>query len=84
MAWHDQCSSESKVSPLGYSQHPRHLGGAIDSEGGDKGARFLQLCDTYGLPVVSLCDTPGYMVGPQSEVTAAVRRGSRLILPVPI
>ena len=59
---------------------PRHLGGAIDSEGGDKGARFLQLCDTYGLPVVSLCDTPGYMVGPQSEVTAAVRRGSRLIL----
>ncbi len=59
---------------------PRHLGGAIDGEGGEKGARFLQLCDTFGLPIVSLCDTPGYMVGPDSEKTAAVRRGSRLIL----
>jgi acetyl/propionyl-CoA carboxylase alpha subunit len=59
---------------------PRHLGGAIDSEGGEKGARFLQLCDAYGLPVVSLCDTPGFMVGPDSEKTAAVRRGSRLIV----
>jgi len=59
---------------------PRHLGGAIDGEGGEKGARFLQLCDAYGLPVVSLCDTPGFMVGPESEKTAAVRRGSRLIV----
>ena len=59
---------------------PRHLGGAIDSEGGEKGGRFLQLCDTFGLPVISLCDTPGYMVGPDSEKTAAVRRGSRLLL----
>lgn len=59
---------------------PRHLGGAIDGEGGEKGARFLRLCDVYGLPVVSLCDTPGFMVGPESEKTAAVRRGSRLIL----
>jgi len=59
---------------------PRHLGGAIDSEGGEKGGRFLQLCEAYGVPVVSLCDTPGYMVGPDSEKTAAVRRGSRLIM----
>jgi acetyl-CoA carboxylase carboxyltransferase component len=59
---------------------PRHLGGAIDGEGGEKGARFLQLCDAFGLPVISLCDTPGFMVGPESEKTAAVRRGSRLIL----
>ena len=59
---------------------PRHLGGAIDSEGGEKGGRFLQLCEAYGLPVLSLCDTPGFMVGPDSEKTAAVRRGSRLIL----
>ncbi|MEM7468031.1 MAG: carboxyl transferase domain-containing protein, partial [Pseudomonadota bacterium] len=59
---------------------PRHLGGAIDGDGGEKGGRFLQLCDTYNLPVVSLCDTPGFMVGPESEKTAAVRRGSRLIL----
>ncbi|MBI4693638.1 MAG: carbamoyl-phosphate synthase large subunit [Gammaproteobacteria bacterium] len=59
---------------------PRHLGGAIDGPGGEKGGRFLQLCDAYGLPVVSLCDTPGFMVGPDSEKTAAVRRGSRLIV----
>ncbi|MCZ6894357.1 MAG: hypothetical protein O7H40_09965 [Gammaproteobacteria bacterium] len=59
---------------------PRHLGGAIDGDGGEKGARFLQLCDAYELPVVSLCDTPGFMVGPDSEKTAAVRRGSRLIV----
>ena len=59
---------------------PRHLGGAIDGDGGEKGGRFLQLCEAYGLPVVSLCDTPGFMVGPDSEKTAAVRRGSRLIV----
>ncbi|MFT4562697.1 MAG: acetyl-CoA carboxylase carboxyltransferase component [Gammaproteobacteria bacterium] len=58
----------------------RHLGGAIDGDGGEKGGRFLQLCDAYGLPVISLCDTPGFMVGPDSEKTAAVRRGSRLIV----
>jgi acetyl-CoA carboxylase carboxyltransferase component len=59
---------------------PRLLGGAIDGDGGEKGGRFLQLCDAYGLPVISLCDTPGFMVGPDSEKTAAVRRGSRLIV----
>jgi len=59
---------------------PRHLGGAIDGDGGEKGGRFLQLCDAYNLPVISLCDTPGFMVGPESEKTAAVRRGSRLIV----
>ena len=59
---------------------PGHLGGAIDGDGGEKGGRFLQLCDAYDLPVISLCDTPGFMVGPESEKTAAVRRGSRLIL----
>ena len=59
---------------------PQHLGGAIDGPGAEKGARFLQLCDAFGLPVISVCDTPGFMVGPDSEKTAAVRRGSRLIL----
>jgi acetyl/propionyl-CoA carboxylase alpha subunit/acetyl-CoA carboxylase carboxyltransferase component len=67
--------------PLGLiANDPRHLGGAIDSEGAEKGARFLQLCDAFDVPVVSLCDTPGFMVGPQSETTAAVRRGSRLFV----
>ena len=59
---------------------PRRLGGAIDAEGAEKGARFMQLCDAFGVPILSLCDTPGFMVGPDSEKTAAVRRGSRLFV----
>ncbi len=67
--------------PMGViANNPRHLGGAIDSEGAEKGARFLQLCDAFDVPVLSLCDTPGFMVGPESERTAAVRRGSRLFV----
>ncbi|HEY6040030.1 MAG TPA: carboxyl transferase domain-containing protein [Kofleriaceae bacterium] len=56
----------------------QHLGGAIDSDASDKLARFLQLCDAFGLPVVSLCDTPGFMVGPKAEATGLVRHASRL------
>lgn len=67
--------------PMGVmANDPRHLGGAIDSEGAEKGGRFLQLCDAFDVPVLSLCDTPGFMVGPQSETTAAIRRGSRLFV----
>ncbi len=60
--------------------NPAHLGGAIDSDGADKAARFLQLCDAYDLPVLFLCDTPGFMVGPESEATGAVRHMSRLFV----
>ncbi|NYF97666.1 acetyl-CoA carboxylase carboxyltransferase component/biotin carboxyl carrier protein [Janibacter cremeus] len=67
--------------PMGLvANNPAHLGGAIDSEAADKMARFLQLCDAHGLPVVSLCDTPGFMVGPESEGTATVRHFSRLFV----
>jgi acetyl/propionyl-CoA carboxylase alpha subunit/acetyl-CoA carboxylase carboxyltransferase component len=58
----------------------RHLGGAIDSDASDKAARFMQLCDAFGLPILSLCDTPGFMVGPEAEKTASVRHGSRLFV----
>jgi acetyl-CoA carboxylase carboxyltransferase component len=57
-----------------------HLGGAIDSDASDKGARFLQLCDAFDLPIISLCDTPGFMVGPKAETTALVRHVSRLFV----
>ncbi len=64
--------------PMGLiANDPRHLGGAIDGDGAEKAARFLQLCDAFALPVLSLCDTPGFMVGPDSEDAAAVRRVSR-------
>jgi acetyl-CoA carboxylase carboxyltransferase component len=67
--------------PLGLiANNPRHLGGAIDADAADKAARFLQLCDAHGLPVVSLCDTPGFMVGPDAERTATVRHFSRLFV----
>jgi acetyl-CoA carboxylase carboxyltransferase component len=59
---------------------PMHLGGAIDADGADKAARFLQLCDAFELPVLFLCDTPGFMVGPAAEQTATVRHFARLFL----
>ncbi|HEY5286565.1 MAG TPA: carboxyl transferase domain-containing protein [Solirubrobacteraceae bacterium] len=57
---------------------PAHLGGAIDADAADKASRFLQLCDAFGLPVLFLCDTPGFMVGPDAERTATVRHFARL------
>ncbi len=67
--------------PMGLvANNPLHLGGAIDTPAADKLARFLQLCDAHGLPVVSLVDTPGFMVGPDAERTATVRHFSRLFV----
>ena len=69
--------------------NPRHLGGAIDGDAADKATAFLRLCEAHRLPVVSLVDTPGFMVGPEAERTAIVRRfgamfvaGARLTVPV--
>ena len=59
---------------------PKQLSGAVDSDGSDKGARFMQLCDSYDVPVVNLCDTPGIMVGPEAEKTALVRHAARMFL----
>jgi acetyl-CoA carboxylase carboxyltransferase component len=67
--------------PVGViANNPGHLAGAIDSDGADKAARFMQLCDAYGLPIVTLVDTPGMMVGPDVEATALVRHCSRLFV----
>jgi acetyl/propionyl-CoA carboxylase alpha subunit len=62
------------------ANEPKRLAGAIDAEGSDKAARFMRLCDAYGIPLVSLCDTPGFMVGPEAEKTAAVRRTCRMLV----
>ncbi|MGY1650960.1 carboxyl transferase domain-containing protein [Geodermatophilus sp. SYSU D01119] len=76
--------------PVGFlANDPRHLGGAIDGESADKAAAFLRLCGSARLPVVSLVDTPGFMVGPESERTGTVRRFGGLYvagaqLPVPL
>ena len=67
--------------PLGIlANNPEFLSGAIDSDGSDKGARFLQLCDAFDIPVLVLCDTPGMMVGPEIERTALVRHCCRLFV----
>ena len=67
--------------PVGLiANNPGHLAGAIDAEGADKGARFMQLCDAFDLPILSLCDCPGIMVGPESEKTALVRHAGRMFV----
>jgi len=58
----------------------QHLGGAIDADAADKASRFMQLCNSHGLPLVSLVDTPGFMVGPDTEATAQVRHVSRMFI----
>jgi acetyl-CoA carboxylase carboxyltransferase component len=62
------------------ANNPLHLGGAIDADAADKAARFMQLCNAHGLPIVSLVDTPGFMVGPAMEAKAQVRHVSRLFV----
>jgi len=62
------------------ANNPHHLAGAIDSDGADKGARFLQLCDAFGLPVISIMDCPGIMVGPDAEREALVRHAARMFV----
>jgi acetyl-CoA carboxylase carboxyltransferase component len=67
--------------PVGLmANNPLHLGGAIDADAADKAARFMQLCNAHGLPLVSLVDTPGFMVGPVMEERAQVRHVSRLFV----
>ena len=67
--------------PVGVlASNPAHLGGAIDADAADKAARFMQLCDAHGLPLVSLVDTPGFMVGPEIEARGQVRHVSRMFV----
>lgn len=67
--------------PVGMiANNPLHLGGAIDADAADKAARFMRLCDVHGLPIISLIDTPGFMVGPNEEAKAQVRHVSRMFV----
>jgi acetyl-CoA carboxylase carboxyltransferase component len=75
------CLIRIEGHPVGImANNPGHLGGAIDSDGADKSARFMQLCDAYDIPILSLCDTPGFMVGPEAERTAQVRHFARMFV----
>ena len=67
--------------PVGVlANNPLHLAGAIDANCADKAARFMQLCEAFDLPLLFLCDTPGFMVGPEAEETALVRHVSRMFV----
>ncbi|MBI5949923.1 MAG: biotin/lipoyl-binding protein [Chloroflexi bacterium] len=67
--------------PVGIvANNPVHLAGAIESDGADKAARFMQLCDAFDIPLLFLCDTPGIMVGPEVEKTALVRHAARMFV----
>ena len=73
------CFIRVEGKPLGViANNPHHLAGAIDSDGADKGARFMQLCDAFDIPILSLMDCPGIMVGPEVEATALVRHSVRM------
>jgi acetyl/propionyl-CoA carboxylase alpha subunit/acetyl-CoA carboxylase carboxyltransferase component len=63
-----------------FANNPKHLGGAVDADAADKVSRFMQLCDAHGIPMISLCDTPGFMVGPEAEKTALVRHVCRMFV----
>ena len=67
--------------PVGIlANNPKHLGGAIDGDGALKAARFIELCDAHDLPIVSLVDCPGFMVGTESEADATVRKFSKMFV----
>ncbi len=67
--------------PVGIvANNPKYNSGAIDSDSADKAARFMRLCDAHGLPIVTLIDTPGIMVGPEAEQTALVRHAARVVV----
>ncbi len=67
--------------PMGViANNPNHIGGAIDSDASDKAARFMQLCEAFDIPILSLSDTPGNMVGPEAEKTGLIRHCSRLFV----
>jgi acetyl-CoA carboxylase carboxyltransferase component len=62
------------------ANNPRHLGGAIDPEAADKAVRFMRLCNRFKLPIVSLIDTPGFMVGPEIEAQGQVKFASEMFI----
>ncbi len=75
------CLARVEGRPVGViANNPAHLGGAIDSDGADKAARFMALCDAFDIPLVLFCDTPGFMVGPDAEKTAQVRHFARMFV----
>jgi acetyl-CoA carboxylase carboxyltransferase component len=66
--------------PVGIvANQPRYLGGVLDAEGSEKAARFVRFCDSFGLPLIAIVDTPGFMPGSRQERAGVIRRGAELV-----
>jgi len=66
--------------PVGIvANQPRHLGGVLDAAGSEKAARFVGFCDSFGLPLVAIVDTPGFMPGSRQEQAGVIRYGAGLV-----
>ena len=66
--------------PVGViANQPRYMGGVLDSESSQKGARFVETCDRYGIPLAVFVDTPGFMPGTRQEQAGVIRHGAKLV-----
>ena len=66
--------------PVGVvANQPRHLGGVLDAESSEKAARFVRFCDAFGLPLIAVVDTPGFMPGSRQEQAGVIRHGASLV-----
>ena len=74
------CLARMGGRPVGIvASQPRHLGGILDNDSADKAARFVNLCDAFGIPLVFLVDVPGFMVGTKVEAAGIIRHGAKLL-----
>ncbi len=74
------CLARMGGRPVGIvANQPRHLGGILDNDSADKAARFVNLCNAFGIPLVFLQDVPGFMVGTKVEQAGIIRHGAKML-----
>jgi acetyl-CoA carboxylase carboxyltransferase component len=77
------CLARMGGGPVGIvANQPKHLGGILENDSADKAARFINLCDAYGIPLVFLMDVPGFMVGTKVEQAGIIRHGAKMLYAV--
>lgn len=75
------CLARLGGRPVGIlANQPKHMAGVLDSAACDKAARFVSMCDAFGLPLLSLIDMPGFLVGTKAEQTGVVRHGGKMLM----
>jgi len=77
------CLARMGGRPVGIvANQPKQLGGILDNDSADKAARFVNLCNAYGIPLVFLQDVPGFMVGTKVEAAGIIRHGAKMLYAV--